>query len=90
MDQFETVKDNVYGMLGDLAQDFTTEQLDMVFNKFEDSAVWVLADALKVVHLTRCLAKSDTNVRFGTQITPLPPFAYVRPSTTGSPDLWKS
>eukprot|EP00884_Botryococcus_braunii_P021288 jgi/Botrbrau1/7843/Bobra.9_2s0021.2 len=48
-------------MLGDLAQDFTTEQLDMVFNKFEDSAVWVLADALKVVHLTRCLAKSDTN-----------------------------
>lgn len=62
MDQFETVKDNVYAMLGDLAQDFTTEQLDMLFKKFEDSAVLLLADALKVVHLTRCLAKSDTKV----------------------------
>jgi hypothetical protein len=62
-DQSVSVKDNVYAMLNYLAQDFTIDQLDLMFNKFEGSPVSVLADALKVVQLTRNLAKSDTNVR---------------------------
>ena len=35
VDTFETVKNNVYNMLGELAQDFTDTQLNVLFRKFE-------------------------------------------------------
>lgn len=67
-DQSVSVKDNVYAMLNHLAQDFTIDHLDLMFNKFEGSSVSLLADSLKVVQLTRNLAKSDTKVRRGLNI----------------------
>ena len=62
VDTFETVKDNVYDLLGDLAQDFNNEQLDILFSKFEDCNVRPVSNAMKVMDLMRRLAKHDTKV----------------------------
>ena len=62
VDTFETVKDNVYDLLGDLAQDFNNEQLDILFSKFEDCSVRPVSNAMKVMDLMRRLAKHDTKV----------------------------
>ena len=62
VDTFETVKNNVYNMLGELAQDFNAEQLDVLFKKFEACAGWPVPDAMKIMDLMRRLAKSDTKV----------------------------
>lgn len=50
-------------MLGDLAQDFNNEQLDVLFSKFEDCNVRPIPDAMKIMDLMRRLAKSDTKVK---------------------------
>lgn len=63
MDTFETVKNNVFDMLGDLAQDFNNEQLDVLFSKFEDCNVRPVPDAMKIMDLMRRLAKCDTKVQ---------------------------
>lgn len=62
MDTFETVKNNVYDMLGALAQDFNAQQLDALFSKFEGCSGG--QDATKIMDLMRRLAKSDTKVKF--------------------------
>ena len=64
VDTFETVKNNVFDMLGDLAQDFNNEQLDVLFSKFEDCNGRPIPDAMKIMDLMRRLAKSDTKVMF--------------------------
>ena len=56
------MKNNVYDMLGDLAQDFNNEQLDTLFSKFEACTGKPLPDAMKIMDLMRRLAKSDTKV----------------------------
>lgn len=61
VDTFEAVKNNVYDMLGDLAQDLNNQQLDALFNKFEGCTG--RQDAMKIMDLMRRLAKSDTKVR---------------------------
>ncbi len=63
VDTFETVKDNVYDLLGDLAQDFNNEQLDILFSKFEDCNVRPVSNAMKVMDLMRRMAKHDTKAR---------------------------
>ena len=57
------MKNNVYDMLGDLAQDFNNEQLDTLFSKFEACTGRPVPDAMKIMDLMRRLAKSDTKVR---------------------------
>ena len=54
------MKNNVYDMLGDLAQDFNNQQLDALFSKFE--ACTGRPDAMKIMDLMQRLAKSDTKV----------------------------
>lgn len=80
VDTFETVKNNVFDMLGDLAQDFNNEQLDVLFSKFEDCNVRPVPDAMKIMDLMRRLAKCDTKV------TPCPlylsPFHLLSLTTT--------
>lgn len=64
VDTFEAVKNNVYTMLGDLAQDFNGNQMDLLFNKFEAcSSLSRQTDTVKVMNLIRQLAVSDSKVR---------------------------
>ena len=60
MDTFEAVKNNIFDMLGDLAQDFNDEQLDLLFSKFEVNKGRPVPDSIKIMDLMRRLAKSDT------------------------------
>ena len=62
MDTFEAVKNNVYAMLGDLAQDFNGHQMDLLFTKFEDAHSWSGPDASKVLDLVGKLAQADAKV----------------------------
>ena len=60
VDTFEAVKNNIFDMLGDLAQDFNDEQLDLLFSKFEVNKGRPVPDSIKIMDLMRRLAKSDT------------------------------
>ncbi|KAK9798582.1 hypothetical protein WJX73_003480 [Symbiochloris irregularis] len=61
VDTFEAVKNNVYAMLGDLAQDFNGNQMDLLFNKFEAcSNLSRQTDVVKVMNLVCQLAVSDS------------------------------
>ena len=62
VDTFEAVKNNVYGVLGDLAKDLPGPELDLLFSKFEACAGWPAPDALKAMDLLKQLAKSDATV----------------------------
>lgn len=68
VDTFETVKNNVFDMLGDLAQDFNNEQLNVLFSKFKDCNVRPVPEAMKIMDLMRRLAKCDTKVRIWASI----------------------
>ena len=69
VDTFEAVKNNVYAMLGDLAQDFNGNQMDLLFNKFEacSSLSSRQTDTMKVMNLVQQLAVSDSKVLPGLQ-----------------------
>ena len=62
VDTFEVVKNNIFDMLGDLAQDFNNEQLDSLFSKFEACSSRPVTDAMKIMDVMRRLAASDTKV----------------------------
>jgi len=62
VDTFEAVKNNIFDMLGDLAQDFNNEQLDLLFSKFKVNKGRPVPDSMKIMDLMRRLAKSDTKV----------------------------
>ena len=62
VDTFEAVKHNVYNMLGDLAQDFDSHQMDLLFTKFEGAQDWSVGDTLKVMELVAKLALADDKV----------------------------
>lgn len=64
VDTFEAVKNNVYAMLGELAQDFDGNQMDLLFNKFEacSSLASRQTDTMKVMNLVQQLAVSDSKV----------------------------
>ncbi|KAK9820599.1 hypothetical protein WJX72_012157 [[Myrmecia] bisecta] len=59
VDTFETVKNNVYAILGDLAQDFDRPQQQLLFQKLGQCDRMPLADRLRVMDLLRCLAETD-------------------------------
>lgn len=59
------MKNNVYAMLGDLAQDFNGNQMDLLFNKFQAcSHLSRQTDVVKVMNLVCQLAISDNKVCF--------------------------
>ena len=63
VDTFEAVKNNVYGVLGDLAKDLHGSELDLLFSKFEACTGWPAPDTLKAMDLLRRLAHSDDKAR---------------------------
>ena len=62
VDTFEVVKNNIFDMLGDLAQEFNSEQLDSLFSKFETISARPVTDAMKIMDVMRRFAASDTKV----------------------------
>lgn len=58
-DTFDVVKNNVFGILGELAMGFTASQLDGLFARLEKCKGWPAADTLRLVELMRRFAKSD-------------------------------
>lgn len=62
VDTFEVVKNNIFDMLGDLAQEFNSDQLDSLFSKFETISARPVTDAMKIMDVMRRFAASDTKV----------------------------
>ena len=60
---FETVKSNIYNLLVELAFDFSAEQLDLLFDKFESARGRPAADTVKVAQLLCKIAEADVDVR---------------------------
>ena len=84
VDTFEAVKNNVYNMLGDLAQNFDGKQMDLLFTKFEGAHTWAVADTLKVMDLVAKLALADDKAR------PALPVVVVVCRWCWFPGLWLS
>ena len=80
MDTFEAVKNNVYGVLGDLAKDLPGPELDLLFSKFEACAGWPAPDALKAMDLLKQLAKSDAKVSLVAHLQTYVQGSHVLPS----------
>jgi len=58
-DTFETVKNNVYSLLVELAFDFSAAQLDLLFSKFESAKDRPASDRVRIVQLLFRIAQSD-------------------------------
>mmetsp|Transcript_26886 Transcript_26886/g.88225 ORF Transcript_26886/g.88225 Transcript_26886/m.88225 type:complete len:2487 (+) Transcript_26886:54-7514(+) len=58
-DTFEAVRHNIFNLLADLSWHFSSEQLDSLFSKFEQSNGGRQADAAKILEVVRRLASGD-------------------------------
>ena len=59
---FDVVKNNVYGMIEELAAGLSPQQLDLLFKKFEMHKGRSLSDTLRLLELLKKLATSDSKV----------------------------
>uniref|UniRef100_A0A061RL24 Ubiquitin carboxyl-terminal hydrolase 9/24 n=2 Tax=Tetraselmis sp. GSL018 TaxID=582737 RepID=A0A061RL24_9CHLO len=70
-DTFETVKNNIYGLLVELAFDFSAGQLDLLFRKFEAAQCRPASDRIRMAQLLLRIAQSDEKAVMGGRVVGL-------------------